>query len=152
MSDEQEISPIFSEFNSFNSDEFSFLHLNISSLSKNLVSFEHILNSRIFDLILLNETKLDSTYPHSFIRSNHYTIIRRDKTTKEGGLIVFIRKEYKIISFDVGSNSEFNLEYIHFQLLVNKIDINFICFYKPPHFNELTFLDELEELIFSLIA
>ena len=98
--------------------------------------------------VSLNETKLDSSFPASFYKNIDYVILRRDKTRSEGGLIVFIKKEYNIVKRDIG-DSNFKLDYLYFQLKIKKQNYNFINCYKPPIMNDFDFLEEIEELIYS---
>jgi hypothetical protein len=114
-----------------------------------LHEIDNILNSKIFDIISLNESKLDSSFSKSFYLNIDYFILRRDKTRKEGGLIVFIRKEYEISKKDLGESNEFNIDYIYFQLKIKKQYFNFISSYKQPHLNDTEFCEILEDLIYN---
>ena len=99
-----------------------------------------------YDIIMLNETKLDSNVPHSFYLNSNYNILRRDRNRHGGGIIVFIRREYYFTrepDFD-------NIEAIHFKLKINDFRYNFIATYKPPVFNNNCFLDEIETRISSI--
>ena len=100
--------------------------MNIGTLadSKKLEHIDTILNTNVFDILCLNETKLDQTFPISFYVNHNYIILRNDKTRKEGGLIVFIKKEYNITVRDFGYLDNFN--YIFFQLKVKRKLYNFI--------------------------
>jgi hypothetical protein len=59
-------------------------------------------------------------------------MLRRDKSKKECGLLVFIKKEYEITKRDLGDLNEFKIDYIFFQLKIKKQIYNFISCYKPP--------------------
>lgn len=100
-------------------------------------------------MLTLNETKLDYRTIDSSIKTNQYSILRRDNSSREGGLLVLIKKCYDIVKFDLGEANRFQIDYIYFQLRINKQKYNFITCYKAPHISDLFFLDELEELIYS---
>jgi hypothetical protein len=125
------------------------LHLNVRSLPKYLHEIDNILKSRIFDIVSLNETKLDKSYPNSFYSNNDYFIFRKDKSRREKGLIVFIRKEYEVIKIDLGETEEFDIDYIYFQLKIKKQFYNFLNCYKPPDMSDIDFCDKLEDLIYN---
>ena len=131
--------------------DFSILHLNIRSVPKYLSELDMIVKTGWFDIIMLNETKLDSTYPLSFYNNIHYYSLRKDKSTKESGLLIVIKKEYKLISSDYDINGQHQIDYIQFQLLVDNQKLNFISCYKSPHINDLFFLDALPKTLFCLV-
>jgi hypothetical protein len=76
-------------------------------------------------------------------------MLRRDKSRKECGLLVFIKKEYEITKRDLGDFNEFKIDYIFFQLKIKKQIYNFISCYKPPHLNDIEFCNDLEDLIYN---
>ena len=58
--------------------------------------FYLILKTKIIDIFMINESKLDSNIPSSFYSNPDYKIIRLDREGKGGGgEIVFIRKVTK---------------------------------------------------------
>ena len=123
------------------------LHLNINSLFNKIAEIDEILNLKLYDIVTLNETKLDESVPQSFYKNVFYNIIRRDRGTGGGGVLVFIRKEYKILN----SFNSLDFEMIHFNLLCkNGNTCNFICAYKSPSDSDLEFLDYLEQYTFGL--
>jgi exonuclease III len=98
------------------------LHHNIRSLNKNLHELDLILKTEIFDIVSLNETKLDDSFPISFYKDPIYIMVRRDKSRNEGGLLFMIKKDYKIIHQDIGESNEFKIDYIHLKIKIkNKI-------------------------------
>ena len=101
-----------------------------------------ILNSRKFDIISLNETKLDENTPDIF-KSNFYNFIRRDRTSHGGGLLIFIRLEYKIVCQEIYNDYEI----IFFQLLINGSLNNFISCYNPHTKFTKDLLNYLENVI-----
>lgn len=63
-----------------------------------------------------------------------------------GGILVYIRNGYTIIK----QKTLDNIEAIYFQIKVKNNVINFISCYKAPNINDIIFLDELEDFIFTL--
>ena len=128
-------------FKSFNKNKkFSILHFNIVTLIAKIDELLEILNLRCFDIIMLNETKIDENTPLKFFMSMFYTCIRRDRTANGGGILVYIRKEYKIIKQEVSVDYEI----IYFQLLVENNLCNFICAYNPNKKFAVEFNNHLE--------
>ena len=81
----------------------------------------------LFDIIVLNETKINEEIPDSFFSNRRYNTIRRDRNTEGGGVLVFCRKEYKILK----SENSMDNEIIYFQLLNKNIICYFLACYNP---------------------
>jgi len=82
-------------FKMLNNNDFSILHLNINSLHLKREEMLPILDLNIFDIICLNETKLNETIPNAFFQHPNYQQIRHDRIfSGGGGLIVLIKNEY----------------------------------------------------------
>lgn len=73
-------------------------------------------------------------------------ILRRDRTRNGGGIAIYVKNGYKIISKNINSD----IEMMHISIKVKKREFNFISCYNPPSENKKDFLDKLEDLIFSL--
>jgi len=56
-------STYLNDFNNLLNNDFSVLHLNIRSLPKNIAELDTIVRTNLFDIISLNETKLDNSFP-----------------------------------------------------------------------------------------
>ena len=127
--------------------------LYIYSLHSKISEVDCLLKLNIFDLFSLNETKLDSTKPISFYKNKDYKIIRRDRCFDEslpksggGGLILFIKKQYKIISTFLASKYEM----ICLKIEVNHVQMNIISVYKSPKTNQVEFVNFLENYLISI--
>jgi exonuclease III len=119
------------------------MHLNINSVFN---KFEHvfsILNSLDFDIIALNEIKLDDSVPSKLYEHEKYNLIRRDRNSSGGGIMVYIKKCYSILDYE----SSTDYEIISFKLLVKRIANNFIFSYKPPNVNDHDYLEHLDSVI-----
>ncbi len=79
-------------------DNFSVVHLNLNSLRKKKTEIFQLLDQRIVDILMLNETRLDElTDPLSNYKHKNYNILRLDRSGNSGGgLAVYIKKEYSI--------------------------------------------------------
>ena len=83
-----------SELDNFknNHNDISILHLNINSVTCHLSELNDIISKNQFDIILLCETKLDNSTPFNVFNNSNYQLIRRDRSSRGGGLLVFIKK------------------------------------------------------------
>ena len=72
-------------------------YLNINSLRKKIISLRQILKKTKIDVLYINETKLDSSFPnHQFkIEGYQFPPLRRDQNSKRGGKMGgFLRRFY----------------------------------------------------------
>jgi exonuclease III len=92
---------------------------------------KNILNSRVFDLVFLNETKLDSSFPVKFFTCRSYNIIRRDRggCSIGGGIMVFVKKLYSITM----STKSDTYEILSFSIKIYGKNHTFICAYRSPN-------------------
>ena len=70
-------------------------YLNINSLRTKILSLKEILQKAPIDILCIDETKLNETFPDAqfMIKSYQFPTFRRDRNNKGGGKMVFIRKE-----------------------------------------------------------
>ena len=129
---------IFCEFNK--NKQFSILHLNVASLISKIDEIKQILMNREFDVICLNETKIDCNIPNKFFISKYYKCIRRDRTNNGGGILIYIKKEYSILK----QEASLDFEIIYFQILIKNSLCNFICGYNPQNKFSKEFNNHLE--------
>ena len=133
------------EFYNFLNGKFSILHLNINSFFMKADEIQMILDKKLFDIIMLNESKLDETIPTKFTDHINYISLRRDRTRNGGGILIFIRREYKVYNINIHSK----IECIYFSIKYCKTILNFISCYKPPNENNQIFLDTIEEIFYT---
>jgi exonuclease III len=135
------------KFKKFSKDnKFCFLHLNINSLRNKLHLLKLILNLRLFDIVFLNETRLDFyLHPLSVLKSPYYNTLRSDREEDSGGgILIFVRNEYVITKSIISST----IEAIFFQISIKKLKFNFVSCYNPPNKQKEEFITELEDFMF----
>ena len=131
-------------------NELKVLHLNINSVFLKIDSVHDILNTNSFDIVFLNETKLDSTVPNSYLSHKRYTLHRRDRDHSSGesqgrhggGLLIFIRKKF-IHTVELCDN----FEAMHLRLTYNNSSANFLACYKSPSLNNFDFVEFLDSKV-----
>lgn len=131
--------PYIIDLSSFNSNKFKILHLNINGLSSKLEHLFNIINLKSFDLISLNETKIDNNTQIN-LNNNFYNIIRRDRSIYGGGILLLIKKSYKIILEKISDKYELIL--LH--LLINNELNYFLCGYNPHINHSKNFFEYME--------
>jgi hypothetical protein len=127
-------------------NKFSIFHLNINSLFSKLHHISELITKAKPDVLCLNETKIDSSVPDSALHFYGYDILRRDRTARGGGVIIYVRKCYKILN----SYTSPDFEFIHLKLSVGKDTLNIFACYKPPSDAAILFLDFLDSKINNL--
>jgi len=125
--------------------------LNVNSIRQKINEINKILETKIFDFVVLQETNLNENIPASFYKHNAYRSIRRDRHSihSSGGIIVFIRKEYTITNIQT-YNEDLDFEFIRFDIKFRKKILHFITCYKPPSYNEKIFISQIENVLFTI--
>ena len=125
--------------------KFSMLHININSLlgPAKFAAARSVLDSKKFDLICLQETKIGSDTPNSLLEATGYSMIRRDRLSGSDGILIYIKTAHKIIHSQIDPQ----FETITFSLLLGHKHINFISSYNPHFEFAAGHLAHLEHLI-----
>jgi exonuclease III len=126
-------------------NKFAVLHLNVNSVREKMSNIDRILALEMFDIVMLNESKLDDSVPLCFYINENYRIIRRDRGKAGGGLLLFVKKKYSI-SF---IHSSLEHEFIYFELKIKSALFAFVSAYKSPSLLDSDFLDELQDYLFT---
>jgi hypothetical protein len=94
---------------------FTIAHLNIRNLVKNIDQFRLYLHKQQFDVICINETRLDATVPKHEVGINGYEIVRKDRNQfykKQRGLKQkYIYRVYKALKRQVCIFNQFHDTY-----------------------------------------
>ena len=111
-----------------------FVHLNINSVSSKIEELRQIAKDTNSAVIGLSETKLDKTIFNSEISISNYSLIRKDRKGKGGGVACYIRSDICLnrqnyLSDEIENNS--------FDLLLSKTKPISIAIYKPPTDNHI---------------
>ena len=125
---------------------FKIIHLNINSIFCKVHFINQILNEQNYDLISIQESKLGPNIPDNFLTSSYYNIIRRDRESGAGGLLIFISKSYQVSDLKIYPN----VEAISFSLNLNNLKHHFLTSYNPHYRFKATFLPIIREILESL--
>ena len=71
-------------------------YININSLKEKVIPLREVLSNAPIDVLCVDETKLDSSFPyHQFkIEGYQFPPFRRDRNSKGGGELVYLREEF----------------------------------------------------------
>ncbi|XP_028416157.1 uncharacterized protein LOC114539748 [Dendronephthya gigantea] len=110
---------------------FTIALLNIRSLVKNLDQLRLYLLNQQFDVICINETRLDATVPNHEVGISGYEIVRKDRNRNGGGVAIYLRTHINYsIRKELMSNE---LETITIEISKPKSKPFLInCWYRPP--------------------
>jgi exonuclease III len=66
-------------------------HLNIASLMKHKDELSIFITKNSFDVLCINETRLDSSIYNSEVEIAGYDLIRKDRNRNGGGVAIYVR-------------------------------------------------------------
>ena len=72
---------------------FIFLNVNINSFRHKFAPMQTILNDRKVDLLVVSESKLDSTFPDAQFNVDGFCIYRQDYIASTAGLLVYMSSD-----------------------------------------------------------
>ena len=123
-------------------------HLNINSVRNKFEEFMNLISGNI-DIILISETKLDSSFPGiQFTMEGYSQPYRRDKNDKSGGLLLFVKEG--IISKPL--KTKFDGEGMFIEINLRKRKWLLFCGYNPYKAVIKDFLNELSTNLDPLIG
>ena len=112
-----------------NKKECTIALLNVNSLPSKFIEIKELLVDGVFDILCIQETKLDSTFPNSQFHVIWYSIFRRDRKKGGGGVMIFVRDS--IIAMPIKIVCKF-VETILLDLTIGQTRFALIAAYKPP--------------------
>ena len=62
-----------------------FSHININSFRYKYIALQEILYEKYVDILIVGETKLDSSFPDAQFKAEGYTMFRKDRNSNTGG-------------------------------------------------------------------
>ena len=100
--------------------------LNINSLRYKFDSLVEILRSNV-DILLISETKIDSSFPTAQFKIEGYTTYRLDRNSNGGGILLYVRED---IPFTL-LNTELLIEGFCIEINIRKKKWLLVCTYNP---------------------
>ena len=130
-------------------------HVNINSIRNKFEPIEGILRNGLIDILVISESKIDDSFPMAQFSVQNYTLHRKDRNSKGGGLMIYIRSDIPHRRrTDIENKGVCNegTEMMVCELQLYKDEKWFLCAcYKPPRVKEKKFIDALENVCNSLL-
>ena len=79
------------DINGYYKNNLKIGHLNVNSIYGKANEVHDVLNQCMFDILIISESKIDSSVSNMLFAHSQYRIIRRDRSKGAGGLLVYIR-------------------------------------------------------------
>ena len=122
-------------------------YLNINSLRNKIINLRDVVAKVLIDILCVDETKLDESFPDSqfLIENYQFPPFRRDRNSKVGGKIVYVRKgliSKKLKQFE----SEF-IETICIEIKISKKKWCILFAYRPPNTDKQSFFKQLSNTL-----
>ena len=121
-----------------NSNRLIIAQLNINSLRNKFDFLVQIMSNNV-DLLLVSETKVDSSFPNAQFHIAGYTMYRRDRNLNGGGILLYIKED--IPSSLLMIDDYFEAFYVEINIRKRKWLIG--CTYNPKSSLILTHLDQI---------
>ena len=118
--------------------------LNINSLQNKFDEVRLWLATNTFDILTIQETKIDSTFPSSQFHVEGFNFYRRDRVKGGGGIVVYIRDNIAASRKKLRGKC---VESMLFDMKIGQRQFAYITAYKPPSVDNNTFKRELCDLL-----
>ena len=115
--------------------------MNVNSVTNKLEALEILIKGK-FDVFLVNQSKIDSSFPESHFKIPGYKDFRQDRNKYGGGLMFYINQN---ISCKKTETFQFlsSIEIITLEINLGKEKLLISGTYKSPNINNTSFLNEL---------
>lgn len=106
-------------------------HLNVNSLRWKFNELSYLLVESRFEVMVLSETKLDSSQRDALYEIPDYALYRQDKRSNSGGLIIYVSKNIPSTKGRIGLIND-DIEYMSVELNCKGNNILIVGIYKNP--------------------
>lgn len=122
-------------------------NLNINSLPLKFLEVQDWIGS--LDILIIQGTKIDGTFPNSQFSVQGYNLYRRDRKKGGGGFLVYVRNS--IPSFQLKTNRG-EVEAILVDIQLGQQHFSILSAYKPPSIKNEIFRKEFGALLDLVIS
>ena len=144
------------EFYVKNRSHFKMAHININSIRNKFHPFKEIMTENVFDMLSIQETKIDSSFPDAQFQIPYYKLYRNDLKCDEGGLMMYLRS-------DMPQNRRTDVEKMSINDRQGRIEILaveasiknekwiFISIYKQPKVKIACLIECLDKVVHAIL-
>ena len=128
---------------------FKRIALNIVHLTCHIDELRVLMYPQLPDLLVLNESKLDSTIDDEDVKIKGYEIIRHDRTRHGGGICIYLKSCFSYSDSAYKCFLHPSFEIICFEIRSNSKPFVIVACYRPPKCDN-SFFEHLEMIITKL--
>ena len=124
-------------------------HLNINSIRHKFGPLNATLSKNLLDILFVQETKLDDSFPMNQFHVPGYKHYRLDVKHNTGGIVAYIRDDIvnkRRTDLEINENVFGRIEMMSFQITIEKEDWFFSSVYRQPKGAISNFVSSLETL------
>ena len=139
------IFPILAKLRSEHPKNILLGHLNINSVRNKFESSNELIRNN-FDIFIIMESKLDSSFPDSQFHIPGYTLFRKNRNKNGGGLMCYINQDLPV---EIATTYKFptNLKVLSIEKTIGKRKILLVGIYRTPSYSENDILFHLENTL-----
>ena len=119
--------------------------MNVNSVRNKFSFIAEIVKDNI-DVLLISETKIDSSYPSEQFTIDNYIIFRTDRNCFGGGLMFYLNENIPCIELSLEQNDS-NFEIIFLEITISNRKWLLVSLYKPPGQKEKGFPENLNSTL-----
>ena len=140
-----------SAFHKANVKNLKLGHLNINSLRYKFQPIVCALNKGLLDILSIQETKLDTSFPMAQFVIDGYKCYRKDVNCNKGGLIIYVRSDIpqkRLNDLEVDINNENGrVETMAVEVILNSEKWVLYSMYKQPKVKNAKFVNIVEDVM-----
>lgn len=121
--------------------------LNVRSLLAGFDEYKKIICQ--YDIFGITESWLNNDVLNDIINIENFTIVRRDRSTRGGGIVIYIKNNIKYSILNIATKNCF--EQIWLNIHLHPFSLAVGVFYRPPSYNLLNSLEVFEEAISAVL-
>lgn len=125
------------------------VHLNINSLQNEVDKLTLINGKMKASVLILAETKIDSTCTNNQFRLSNYRLYRSDRKKGGGGVIVYVKEGIAVKRLKI-LHSFTTVEVIALDIKLSGSNCVVLCIYRPPRSDTTSYLANVEEELNSV--
>jgi hypothetical protein len=125
-------------------------HINVRSLFTGFSELVNIVKDNNLNIVALSETWLTKDTNSQTVSFDGYTLFRKDRQNRGGGVGMYVTSTIRCSTFDVNFINDDTFEYLLLELNLARVRVLIASFYRPPNYNLINFCDNLESLMLNV--